>query len=134
MPSCLPCHLAGVLSGPGPFTVFAPTNMAFSKLPAGELEKLLKDKTALINILKYHVVSGTFYSKGLMAAQSVPTLNTDTVSITKTTDGVMVNMAKVRTADIPVTNGVVHVIDGVLTPKMEQKELEQASHNDINRL
>lgn len=110
-------NLGGVLGGPGNFTVFAPTNKAFANLPPGELQKLLANVTALTDILKYHVVPATVYSEGLKPEQDVPTLEGKTVHVTKKGVGhVEVNNARVEIADIPVTNGVVHVIDAVLVP------------------
>lgn len=107
--------LATTLSGAGPFTVFAPTNEAFAKLPPGTLDNLLKNITALTAVLEYHVVSGTFYSQGL-ASGDVPTLQGKSVKVTVGDEGVMVNTAKVIMADLSVTNGVIHVIDSVLIP------------------
>merc|ERR1712168_713316 len=107
--------LATTLSGNGPFTVFAPTNEAFAKLPPGVLDNLLKNVTALTDVLTYHVVSGTFYSQGL-ASGDVKTLEGKNVQVSVGDDGVMINTAKVIMADLSVTNGVIHVIDSVLIP------------------
>jgi len=107
--------LVDALSGDGPFTLFAPTDAAFAKLPAGALDNLLKNKTALIGVLKYHVVSQTFCSAGLTST-SVATLNGQKINIKVSAGGVEVNNAKVTSADGSVTNGVVHVIDTVLLP------------------
>jgi uncharacterized surface protein with fasciclin (FAS1) repeats len=110
--------LVETLKGPGPFTVFAPTDEAFAKLPAGPVENLLKpeNKNQLVAILTYHVVPGT-----VMAADVVKLDQAKTVSgqmLTVTTDGgsVMINDAKVTAADIPASNGVIHVIDHVVLP------------------
>ncbi|XP_050414723.1 transforming growth factor-beta-induced protein ig-h3 [Patella vulgata] len=108
--------LADTLNGPGPFTVFAPTNEAFSKLPPGTLQKLLSDPKALANVLLYHVVNGTVYSAGLMDGESVPTLNKNDVKISISQGGVKVNNANVIMPDVSVTNGAIHVIDTVLIP------------------
>ncbi|KAK6176866.1 hypothetical protein SNE40_015083 [Patella caerulea] len=108
--------LADTLNGAGPFTVFAPTNDAFNKLPAGTLQKLLNDPKALANVLLYHVVSGTVYSAGLTDGESVPTLNKQDVKISISQGGVKVNDANVIMPDVSVTNGAVHVIDTVLIP------------------
>lgn len=106
--------LADTLSGPGPFTLFAPTENAFAKLPPGTLAKLLKDPKQLGEILKYHVVSGTFCSSGLTSG-NVKTVQGQDVSI-KVSGGVTVNNANVISADGSVTNGVIHAIDTVLLP------------------
>ena len=100
----------------GPFTVFAPTDEAFSKLPEGTLENLLKDKEALKKVLLYHVVSGKVMASDVVNLQSATTLEGNDVKI-KTVDGnVMINNAKVIKADVGASNGVIHVIDTVLIP------------------
>jgi uncharacterized surface protein with fasciclin (FAS1) repeats len=108
--------LVDTLSGDGPFTVFAPTDDAFAKLPKGTIEGLLKDKDGLTKILTYHVVSGKVMAKDVMTMKSAKTLQGEDVSI-DISDGVMVNNAKVIEADIECSNGVIHVIDTVLMPK-----------------
>ncbi|CAC5394107.1 transforming growth factor-beta-induced protein ig-h3-like [Mytilus californianus] len=108
--------LVQTLSGPGPFTVFAPTNAAFQKLPAGTLDNLLKNKTALTDVLTYHVVSGTFYSAGLTSGMSATTVEGKPVTITISGGKVMVGKATVERADDSVSNGVIHIIDTVLIP------------------
>lgn len=107
--------LVEALSGPGPFTLFAPTDAAFKKLPPGTLEKLLANPTQLAAVLKYHVVSGTYCSAGLSSGK-VPTLNGADVNVVVGSGGVTVNEANVVSADLSVTNGVVHAIDAVLLP------------------
>ncbi len=111
--------LVGTLTGPGPFTVFAPTNAAFEALPAGTVENLLKpeNKDKLTGILTYHVVAGNVTSGDLTDGQEVTTLNGQTFKISIKDGNVMVNGAKVVTADLVGSNGVVHVIDSVLMPK-----------------
>lgn len=109
--------LAETLSGPGPFTVFAPTNAAFDALPAGTLDSLLKDPTgALANILKLHVVSGAVDSKAAIAAAggNVETLG-GPVSVKLDGDKLIVGGATVVTADLKASNGIIHVIDAVIT-------------------
>jgi uncharacterized surface protein with fasciclin (FAS1) repeats len=109
--------LAETLSGPGPFTVFAPTNAAFAALPAGTLDTLLADPTGqLANILKLHVVSGAVDSQAAIAAAggTVETLG-GPVSVTLEGSDLMVGGAKVTTTDIEASNGVIHVIDAVIT-------------------
>ena len=109
--------LAETLSGPGPFTVFAPTNAAFAALPAGTLDTLLADPTGeLANILKLHVISGAVDSEAAIAAAggTVETLG-GPVAVTLSGSDLMVGGAKVTTADIEASNGVIHVIDAVIT-------------------
>ncbi|MFN3266978.1 MAG: fasciclin domain-containing protein [Deinococcales bacterium] len=112
--------LAETLGSPGPFTVFAPTNAAFAKLPAGTVENLLKpeNKAALTGILTYHVVAGKAMSGDVVKlnGKSVKTVNGASVRVTVSGDKVMVNDAKVTTVDINASNGVIHVIDTVLLP------------------
>lgn len=108
--------LVDTLKSPGPFTVFAPTDAAFAKLPAGTVEALLKDKAKLTQILTYHVVSGKVLS-GDIKTGDVKTVQGQTLAIRKDAMGVTVNGAKVVTADVLATNGVIHVIDTVLIPK-----------------
>ncbi|MFZ1654298.1 MAG: fasciclin domain-containing protein [Candidatus Moraniibacteriota bacterium] len=108
--------LAETLSGTGPFTVFAPTDAAFAKLPAGTVESLLKDKEKLKAILTYHVVSGKVMSTDVVKLTSAKTVNGQNVTI-DAKNGVKVNNATVVTADVPASNGVIHVIDTVLLPK-----------------
>ncbi len=109
--------LVTALSSPGPYTVFAPTNAAFNKLPKGTLEKLLRpeNKTALIRILNYHVVRGNITS-ALIKTGKVKTLAGPSLNVTVSSKQVNVNSAKVTKADIKTSNGVIHVIDTVLIP------------------
>lgn len=110
--------LAPVLAGKGPFTVFAPTDAAFAKLPKGTVETLLKpqNKKKLASILKYHVVAGEIGSGDIKpGATHVKTVNGQSVSVKKR-GGVRVNGANVVTADVKADNGVIHVIDKVLLP------------------
>ncbi len=111
--------LAPTLARGGPFTVFAPTDAAFAKLPAGTVETLLKPKNRgkLAAILKYHVVSGRVLAKNIKAGRShVPTLNGKALVVRKHGDGVRVNNARVIAADVRASNGVIHVINKVLLP------------------
>jgi len=111
-------NLASTLSGPGPFTVLAPTDEAFSKLPPGTLDNLLKNITALTDVLTYHVIGATAYSAGLTNGESVPTVEGKSVTFSVSQEGVMINnAAKVVGPDESVTNGVIHIIDAVLLPK-----------------
>jgi len=108
--------LADTLSGPGPLTVFAPTDAAFAKLPPGTVDALLKDPPKLKAILTYHVVAGKVMAKDVKTG-TAPTVNGQTINLTASQGGVMVNDAKVTAADVAASNGVIHVIDTVLLPK-----------------
>ncbi len=111
--------LVDALKGPGPFTVFAPTDEAFSKLPAGTVESLLKpeNKEKLKAILLYHVVSGDVPSSQAVKLTSAKTLEGKDLAISVENGGVMINNAKVVKADVHASNGVIHVIDTVLIPQ-----------------
>ncbi len=112
--------LVETLKGPGPFTVFAPTDDAFKKLPAGTVEELLKpeNKDKLIAILTYHVVPGKTMAADIAGKElMVKSVQGGEISV-KAMDGVMVDGAKVVQADIAADNGVIHVIDTVIMPKM----------------
>ncbi len=108
--------LADTLSSKGPFTVFAPTDAAFAKLPAGTVDALLKDIPKLKAILTYHVVSAEVMAKDVKTGM-VPTVNGQSLDVKADAMGVTVNGAKVTTADVKASNGVIHVIDTVLLPK-----------------
>ncbi len=110
--------LAEALSGEGPFTVFAPTDEAFAKLPAGTVESLLKpeNKDKLAAILKYHVVEGRVYSPDAVAAGKAKTLQGGALKIMVDGSAAMINNAKLLKTDIDASNGVIHVIDSVLLP------------------
>ena len=109
--------LAGTLSGPGPFTVFAPTDAAFDLLPAGTVDALLADIPALTNILTYHVVGASALSTNLADGQMILTLQGQEVTVTLSNGNVFINNAQVTVADIVAQNGVVHVINAVLIPQ-----------------
>jgi uncharacterized surface protein with fasciclin (FAS1) repeats len=111
--------LVGTLKGQGPFTVFAPTDAAFAKLPAGTLESLLKpeNKDKLRRILTYHVVAGEVRAADVVKLQSAKAVSGDSIAV-KVRDGkVHVDDASVTKADIQASNGVIHVIDAVILPK-----------------
>jgi uncharacterized surface protein with fasciclin (FAS1) repeats len=110
--------LVDTMKGKGPFTVFAPTDEAFAKLPAGTVETLLKpeNKDKLVAILTYHVVAGNVKAADVVKLESAETLLGQTVAI-DATNGVKINNAKVVKADIECVNGVIHVIDAVLLPR-----------------
>ena len=107
--------LVDTLSGPGPFTVFAPTDAAFAKLPEGTVESLLADIPKLTAILTYHVVSGSVHAADLEGTPGATTVEGSDVTF-DTSDGVKVNDATVIKADIDASNGVIHCIDTVLMP------------------
>jgi uncharacterized surface protein with fasciclin (FAS1) repeats len=109
--------LVEALKGKGPFTVFAPTDEAFAKLPKGTIEALLKDKEALKKILLYHVVSGKVTSEEVVKLNKAETLEGQNVMIQVTDGSVMINNSKVTTADVMASNGVIHIIDTVLIPE-----------------
>jgi len=109
--------LAGTLAGEGPFTVFAPTNAAFDALPAGTLDALLADIPALTDILLYHVVSGSVDAATVVGLTTATTVQTSAISIEVVNGEVILNgTVKVTMTDIPASNGIIHVIDGVLIP------------------
>jgi len=118
--------LVEALQGKGPFTVFAPTDKAFAKLPKGTVETLLKpeNRAKLQAVLKYHVVSGRVFADRAVAAKQAKTLQGDSVRISSSKEGVRINNARVIGADVDAANGVIHVIDTVLLPP----EKRQANH------
>jgi uncharacterized surface protein with fasciclin (FAS1) repeats len=107
--------LVDTLKGKGPFTVFAPTDAAFAKIPKADLDALLKDKAKLTAVLTYHVVAGKVMAADVKAGK-VKTVQGSELTVS-TTGGVMVDKAKVTTTDIVADNGVIHVIDSVIMPK-----------------
>ncbi len=111
--------LVNTLKGPGPFTVFAPTDEAFAKLPAGAVQDLLKpeNKSKLRSILMYHVVPGKVMSADVVKLDSAKTAEGRTIGIKMEDGAVMVTSARVTKADIEASNGVIHVIDSVLIPE-----------------
>ena len=111
--------LVPTLKGPGPFTVFAPTDDAFAKLPKGTVEELLKpeNKAKLTAILTYHVVPGKVMAADVASMKSAKTVQGGVLTILTKGDAVMVDSARVSKTDVPASNGVIHVIDTVLMPK-----------------
>ena len=107
--------LVDTLKGKGPFTVFAPTDEAFAKIPKADLDALLKDKSKLTSVLTYHVVSGKVMAANVKAGK-VKTVQGSELTVS-TSMGVMVDKAKVVKTDIVADNGVIHVIDTVIMPK-----------------
>ncbi len=109
--------LDGVLSGPGPFTVFAPTDEAFAKLPAGTVEALLADIPTLSSILTYHVVPGSVYAADVVKVTSAPTVQGSQIAVEVRGGSVFLNgSSRVVLVDIKASNGVIHVIDAVILP------------------
>ncbi len=131
--------LVDALSAEGPLTVFAPTDEAFAKLPAGTVESLLKpeNRDKLASILKYHVVSGRVYSDDAVAAKSAKTLQGQTIKIAVENGKAMINNAKLLKTDIDASNGVIHVIDAVLLPTAKQEvsrhEARQMIEQSVSR-
>jgi len=117
-------NLTSVLSGPGPFTVLAPLNQAFTNLPAGVLDNLLKHPDQLAKVLTYHVISGAVFSKDLSDGQVITTVNGQSITCNIDNDGSVTftgtanSTGTVVKADIEASNGVVHIIDGVLIPNL----------------
>ena len=109
--------LVETLKGEGPFTVFAPTDEAFAKLPEGTVEGLLKDKDALTNVLLYHVVSGNVTSDQVVKLKSASTIAKADVAVNVKDGKVYINDSQVITADVKASNGVIHIIDTVLIPE-----------------
>ena len=110
--------LAETLKGPGPFTVFAPTDAAFARLPAGTVENLLKpeNKAQLTAILTYHVVPGVTTAADVVKLDAAKTVSGKMVSVRTSGGSVMLNNAHVVNADIAASNGIIHIIDSVLVP------------------
>ena len=110
--------LVNTVSGPGPFTVFAPTDAAFAKLPAGTVESLLKpeNKDQLTAILTYHVVSGKVMAADVVKLSEAKTVNGKMLKVKVNGGKVMINDAQVTSTDIAASNGVIHVIDSVVLP------------------
>jgi uncharacterized surface protein with fasciclin (FAS1) repeats len=108
--------LVETLKGKGPFTVFAPTDEAFAKIPKADLDALLKDKAKLTRVLTYHVVPGRVTAKDVASLKEAKTVEGQSIKI-DTSAGVKVDGANVVKADIEATNGVIHVIDSVILPR-----------------
>jgi uncharacterized surface protein with fasciclin (FAS1) repeats len=108
--------LVETLKGKGPFTVFAPTDEAFAKIPKADLDALLKDKAALTRVLTYHVVAGRVMAADVVKLKEAKTVEGRMVSI-DASSGVKVNGANVVKADVVASNGVIHVIDAVILPQ-----------------
>lgn len=125
--------LAETLSGAGPFTVFAPTDEAFAKLPAGTIDSLLKpeNKQQLVDILTYHVASGRQYSDAVLNAKSVKSLQGSAVNVGVTDSVVKISGANLVKADIDASNGVIHVIDSVIMPPAKTSDARTSLQHAI---
>jgi uncharacterized surface protein with fasciclin (FAS1) repeats len=108
--------LGGTLAGPGPFTVFAPTDEAFAKLPAGTVDALLKDLPKLRSILTYHVASGKLMAADVIKAKTIKTVQGQNLTV-DVSHGARIDNANIIKTDIMADNGVIHVIDAVVLPK-----------------
>lgn len=110
--------LVDALKGPGPFTVFAPTDEAFAKLPPGTLDALLADKAQLTKVLTYHVVAGSYPAAKIleMGSGKLATVNGDSLTVSVRGGKVYVDDAQVLTTDVKASNGIIHVIDAVILP------------------
>ena len=108
--------LVETLKGKGPFTVFAPTDEAFAKIPKADLDALIADKAKLTKVLTYHVVAGKVMASDVVKLKDAKTVEGQLVKI-DTSHGVMINNAKVIKADVEASNGVIHVIDTVILPQ-----------------
>jgi uncharacterized surface protein with fasciclin (FAS1) repeats len=111
--------LVETLKGEGPFTVFAPKDSAFAKLPEGKLEALLDNPDELAKVLKYHVVSGVYPAQRLAGLDQVTSVEGSNIPLTRTTDGVQAAGAAVVVTNIRTSNGIIHVVDSVLLPPEE---------------
>lgn len=116
-------ELVDALSNAGPFTVFAPTNAAFDKLPAGTVDGLLKPekKEDLTDILQYHVSVGVYKAEALQDGQSLGQVNGSNITVTRKDGKILLNGTATIIASIPASNGIIHVIDGVLLPPPAKK-------------
>ena len=125
--------LVGALSGDKELTVFAPTDEAFAKLPAGTVESLLKpeNKQKLVDILTYHVVAGRVYSEDVVAAKSAKTLQGSPIGISVGSGGAMINSSKLIATDVDASNGVIHIIDSVLLPPEKQVDAKKVLRDAI---
>ena len=109
--------LVQTLKGPGPFTVFAPTDEAFAKIPKADLDALLKDKAKLTAVLSYHVFAGNANSSDLRQLKDLSTVQGGRIKIEATKTSLKMDSATVVKPDVPASNGIIHVVDTVLIPK-----------------
>ena len=122
--------LVDVLNGTGPFTVFAPDNAAFDKLPPGTLQALLANKTDLTRVLTYHVAAGRYTSDNLTAMKAIKTVEGENVNVSVEAGRVRVDGAMVTKADIQGSNGVIHVVDAVMLPPASNATVYAGCHDD----
>ena len=108
--------LVATLKGAGPFTVFAPTDEAFAKIPADQLAAILADKALLTKILTYHVVSGSLMASDVLATSSLTSVEGQSISVSLSGSEPFVNQSRIIATDVKASNGVIHVIDTVLLP------------------
>jgi transforming growth factor-beta-induced protein len=125
--------LVDTLVGKGPFTVFAPTDDAFAKLPVGTVQDLLKpeNKQKLVDILTYHVVPGRVYSEDAVAAKTAKTVQGASVSVNVGSDGAKINSSKLVMTDLDASNGVIHVIDAVLMPPAKGADVRRTLEHAV---
>ena len=125
--------LVETLVGKGPFTVFAPTDEAFGKLPVGTVDDLLKpeNKQKLVDILTYHVVPGRVYSEDAVAAKSAKTVQGASISVSVGSDGAKINSSKLVMTDLDASNGVIHVIDAVLMPPAKGADIRRTLEHAV---
>lgn len=123
--------LASTLDGPGSFTVFAPTNDAFSDLPGYVGDAIAKDGSLLTDILLYHVAGEELFSGDVLAKKNIKTLQGEKVRVSSNDDGAFVNSSELVALDIDADNGVVHVIDRVLLPKSVYKAVIENLRHEI---
>lgn len=125
--------LVEALAGKDDLTVFAPTDEAFAKLPAGTVESLLKpeNKSKLVDILKYHIVAGRVYSEDAVAAKTAKTLQGSPIMVTVSDAGAKINSSNLVSTDIDASNGVIHVIDTVLMPPGKQSNARKTLENAV---
>ena len=128
-------ELVDVLKSEGPFTVFAPTDEAFAKLPEGTVANLLlpENKATLISILTYHVVPGKVLAADVVNLSSAVTVNGQSVTITVDDSGVKVDAAMVVQTDIEASNGVIHVIDSVIIPAASPTAVESSNWGEVKK-
>jgi len=126
--------LASTLSGIGPFTVFAPTNAAFSSLPPSVLSYLLSNKTALTQVLEYHVVSGDLMASQVISAKNLTTLEGGSLQVSDANNTVKIGIATVAQPNIQCSNGVIHVIDSVLVPPGIMNIVQTAEYYNFSTL
>jgi uncharacterized surface protein with fasciclin (FAS1) repeats len=120
--------LIETLKGAGPFTVFAPTDAAFAKLPPGTVEALLADKAALTRVLTYHVVPGRLLAADVLKTKSLGTVAGPAAMIRTSNGGAMIDKANIVQTDIVTSNGVIHVIDAVILPPPAKDPVRKASY------